>query len=280
MSSFWKVVHQRVIKETVDSLKLTREQVALRVLGCAIFIVAGWFFFGRTANDLWEGLRNTLIWSLGIPIVILPFFYAYKYLTLPTKMWNESEEKIKALSEGRPNLKLAYGNGTTSDRGNHKMTYVNAISEGAGDVMGAQVVIDQSMFRARGSDKWVPTRISTRHIMSWTNVPDDPNRRREKYGPRQISQGHNTVDFITCPAINDRGDIWVDDKGRKAFVFRIDPDHFRAVFPVFIELGTYRFVMQLSDPNVLDSPRLTLLVEWDGQTATIQSEDGQVLEII
>jgi hypothetical protein len=272
MPSFWKVVHQRAIKETVDTLKLTREQVALKVFGCAIFIFAGWVFFGRTANDLWEGLRNTLIWSLGIPIVILPVFYAYKYLTLPTKMWNESEEKIRKVSEGRPSLKLAYGNGKTSDRGNHKMTYVNAISEGAGDVMAARVLLDEVMFKAPGSDKWVPTQINTRHIMSWTNVPDDPNRRGEKYGPRQISQGDNTVDFITCPAM--------DDKGRKAFVFRIDPDHFRAVFPVFIELGTYRFVMQLSAPNVLDPPRLTLLVEWDGQTATIQSEDGQVLETI
>jgi hypothetical protein len=187
-------------------------------------------------------------------------------------MWNESEDKIRKLSEGRPSLKLAYGNGKTSNRGNHKMTYVNAISEGAGDVMGARVLLDEVMFKARGSDKWVPTRINTRHIMSWTNVPDDPNRRGEKYGPRQISQGDNTVDFITCPA--------VDDKGRRAFVFRIDPDHFRAVFPVFIEPGTYRFVMQLSAPNVLDPPRLTLLVEWDGQTATIQSEDGQVLETI
>src|SRR5260370_38451619 len=102
MSSFWKVVHQRVLKEAVDSLKLTREQVALTVLGYVIFIVVGLFFFGRTANDLWEGLRNTLIWSLGIPIVILPVFYAYKYLTLPTKMWNESEEKIRKVSEGRP----------------------------------------------------------------------------------------------------------------------------------------------------------------------------------
>jgi hypothetical protein len=36
----------------------------------------------------------------------------------------------------------------------------------------------------------------------------------------------------------------------------------------------------LSAPIVLDPPRLTLLVEWDGQTATIQSEDGQVLETI
>jgi hypothetical protein len=266
MPSFWKVVHQRAIKETVDTLKLTREQLALKVFGYAIFIVAGWVFFGRTANDLWEGLRNTLIWSLGIPMVILPFFYAYKYLTLPTKMWNESEEKIKALSEGRPSLKLAYGNGKTSDRGNHKMTYVNAISEGAGDVMGAQVVIDQSMFRARGSDRWVPTTINTRHIMSWANVPDG---RPEKYAPRQISKGDNTVDFVTCPVINGKGSIAVDDKGRKAFVFRIDPDHFRAVFPAFFEFGTYRFVMQLSAPNVLDPPRLTLLVEWDGQTATI-----------
>jgi hypothetical protein len=201
MSSFWKVVRQRVIKETVDSLKLTREQIAIRALGYAIFIFLAWFFFGRTANDLWEGLRNTLIWSF-IPIVILPFVYLWKHLTVPTKMWNESEEKIRRLSEGRPSLKLAYGNGKTSDRGNHKMTYVNALSEGGGDVVGAQVVIDQSMFRARGSDKWVPTKINTRHIMSWTNVPDDPTRRGEKYGPRQISQGDNTVDFITCPAIH------------------------------------------------------------------------------
>jgi len=113
MSSFWKAVHQRAIKETIDALKLTREQLALKVLGYAIFIFVGWFLFGRTANDLWEGLRNTLIWSLGIPIVILPIFYAYKYLTLPRKMWNELEEKIKALSEGRPSLKLAYGTGMT-----------------------------------------------------------------------------------------------------------------------------------------------------------------------
>jgi hypothetical protein len=153
MSSFWKVVHQRVLKETLDTLKLTREQVALKVLGYAIFIVAGWVLFGRTANDLWEGLRNTLIWSLGIPIVSLLFVYAYKYLTLPTKMWNELEEKIRKLSEGRPSLKLAYGNGKTSDRGNHKMTYVNALSEGGGDVVGARVLLDQSMFKARGSDR-------------------------------------------------------------------------------------------------------------------------------
>jgi len=272
MSSFWKVVHQRVIKETVDSLKLTREQIVIRILGYAIFVLVCWLFLGWTQKDLWEALRNPILWAFGIPIVSLPFVYVWKYLTLPTKVWNESEEKIRKLSEGRPSLKLAYGNDKTSDRGNHKMTYVNAISEGAGDVMGARVLLDEVMFKARGSDKWVPTRINTRHIMSWTNVPDDPNRRGEKYGPRQISHGDNTVDFITCPAM--------DDKGRKAFVFRIDPDHFRAVFPVFIELGTYRFVMQLSAPNVLDPPRLTLLVEWDGQTATIQSEDGQVLETI
>ncbi len=272
MSSFWKVVHQRVIKETVDSLKLTREQIVIRILGYAIFVLVCWLFLGWTQKDLWEALRNPILWAFGIPIVSLPFVYMWKYLTLPTKMWNESEDKIRKLSEGRPSLKLAYGNGKTSNRGNHKMTYVNAISEGAGDVMGARVLLDEVMFKARGSDKWVPTRINTRHIMSWTNVPDDPNRRGEKYGPRQISQGDNTVDFITCPA--------VDDKGRRAFVFRIDPDHFRAVFPVFIEPGTYRFVMQLSAPNVLDPPRLTLLVEWDGQTATIQSEDGQVLETI
>jgi hypothetical protein len=185
MSNFWKVVHQRARKETIDTLKLTREQLALKVLGYAIFIVVGWFLLGSTANDLWKGLRNTLVWSLGIPIVILPSFYAYKYLTLPTKMWNELEQKIKALSEGRPSLKLAYGNGKTSNRGNHKMTYVNALSEGGGDVVGAQVVIDQSMFRARGSDRWVPTRINARHIMSWANVPDG---RPEKYAPTPVCQ--------------------------------------------------------------------------------------------
>jgi len=187
-------------------------------------------------------------------------------------MWNESEEKIRKLSEGRPSLKLAYGNGKTSDRGNHKMTYVNAISEGAGDVMGARVLLDEVMFKASGSDRWVPTRINARHNMSWANVPDDPNRRGEKYGPLQISQGDNIVDFITCPVVDDRRNI--------GFVFRIDPDHFQAVFPVFFEPGTYKFVMQLSAPNVLDPPRLTLLVEWNGQTATNRSEDGQVLETI
>ena len=88
------------------------------------------------------------------------------------------------------------------------------------------------------------------------------------------------VDFITCPAVNDQGGIWDDGQGRRAFVFRIDPDHFKAVFPVLSDPGTYMFVIQLSAPNVLDSPRLTLLVEWDGQTATIQSEDGQVLETV
>lgn len=90
---------------------------------------------------------------------------------------------VRTLSEGTPSLKLAYGNEKTSDRGNHKMTYVNAISESDGDVVGAQVVIDKSMFKARGSDKWVPTRINARHIMSWANVPDG---RPEKYAPRQI----------------------------------------------------------------------------------------------
>jgi hypothetical protein len=54
------------------------------------------------------------------------------------------------------------------------------------DVAGAQVVIDQSMFRARGSARWVPTRIHTRHIMSWANVRDG---HPEKYAPRQISKG-------------------------------------------------------------------------------------------
>jgi hypothetical protein len=39
----------------------------------------------------------------------------------------------------------------------------------------------------------------------------------------------------------DKGDIAVDGRGRKAFIFRIDPDHFQAVFPVFFEPGTYRF---------------------------------------
>jgi hypothetical protein len=68
----------------------------------------------------------------------------------------------------------------------------------------------------------------------------------------------------------------VDDEGGKAFVFGITS----RLSSLFFELGTYRFVMQLSAPNVLDPPRLTLLVEWDGQTATIQSEDGQVLETI
>jgi hypothetical protein len=277
MSSFWKVVHQRVIKETVDSLKLTRGQIVIRILGYAIFVLVCWLFLGWTQKDLWEALRNPILWAFGIPIVSLPFVYVWKYLTLPTKMWNESEEKIRKLSEGRPSLKLAYGNGKTSDRGNHKMTYVNALSEGGGDVVGAQVVIDQSMFRARGSDRWVPTRINTRHIMSWANVPDG---RPNKYAPRQISKGDNTVDFITCPVVDNTGNIALDDQRRHGFVFRIDPDHFRAVFPVFFEPGTYKFVMQLSAPNVLDPPRLTLLVEWDGQTATIQSEDGQVLETI
>ena len=167
-------------------------------------------------------------------------------------------------------LKLAYGSEQISDRGNHKMTYVNAVSEGPGDVMGARVLVNNVMFRARGSTSWVQTRINTRHIMSWTNVPDDPNRRGEKYGPRQISQGDNTVDFITCPAINNQGGIWVDNQGRRAFMLRIDPDHFHAVYPIFSDPGTYKFVMQLSAPNVSSSPRLTLLVEWDGQRATHQ----------
>jgi hypothetical protein len=187
---------------------------------------------------------------------------------------------VKMLSEGIPSLKLAYGMGITSDRGNHKMTYVNAISEGPGDVMGARVLVNKVIFRARGSTSWVPTRINTRHIMSWTNVPDDPNRRGEKYGPRQISQGDNTVDFITCPVVNNQGAIWVDNQGRRAFMLRIDPDHFDNVFPVFPDAGTYKFVMQLSALHVLDSPRLTLLVEWDGMRATIKSEDGLVLEIV
>jgi hypothetical protein len=190
---------------------------------------------------------------------------------------SEKPSFVGTLSEGTPRLKLAYGNDRTSDRGNHKMAYVNGISEGDGDVVGAQVVIDKSMFKARGSDKWVRTRITARHIMSWANVPDG---RPEKYAPRQIAKGDNIVDFITCPAVNDQGEIWVDSQGRRAFVFRIDPDHFKAVFPVFSDEGTYSFVMQFSAPNVLQPPTLTLLVEWDGQKATIQSEDDQVLEIV
>jgi hypothetical protein len=280
MESFWKIVHKRALKETCDALKLTREQIVLTALKYGAFVLVGFAFFAMTLTDLWSAIQNSLIMAIVIPIVCFLPVYVFKYLPLPTKMWNESEERIRTLSEGRPSLKLAYGKAKTSDRGNHKMTYVNAISEGAGDVMGARVLINEVMFRTSGSDRWVPTTINTRHIMSWTNVPDDPNRRGEKYGPRQLSQGDNTVDFITCPAINDQGGIYLDGQGRRAFLFRIDPDHAQVVSNVFSEHGTYRFVFQLSAPNVLDPPRLTLLVEWDGQTATIRSEDGQVLETV
>ena len=71
MSSFWKVVHQRVIKETVDSLKLTREQIVIRILGYAIFVLVCWLFLSWTQKDLWEALRNPILWAFGIPIVSL-----------------------------------------------------------------------------------------------------------------------------------------------------------------------------------------------------------------
>jgi hypothetical protein len=275
MSSFWKVVHQRALKETAEALKLTRDQIVITALKYGIFVLVGFFLVSITLKDLWSAIQNSLILAIGIPIVLFIPIYMYKCWTLPAKMWDEVQEENRSLSEGRPRLKLEYGK--TLDRGNHRMTYVNALSEGGGDVVSAQVVIDQSIFRARGSDRWMPTRINTRHIMSWANVADG---RPEKYAPRQISKGDNTVDFITCPVVDDKGNIALDDQRRQGFVFRIDPGHFQAVFPVFFEPGTYKFVMQLSAPNVLEPPRLTLLVEWDGETATIQSEDGQVLETI
>jgi hypothetical protein len=80
--------------------------------------------------------------------------------------------------------------------------------------------------------------------------------------------------------LDDKGNVMLDEQGRRAFMLRIDPDHFQAVWPVFSEPGTYSFVMQLSAPDALNPLRLKLLVQWDGQTGTIQSEDGQVLETI
>jgi hypothetical protein len=279
MSEFRRLVRQHAWKETVEALKLTREQIAITLLKYLAVVAIGFVYFSMTAGDLWKAFQSSIVLTLAIPIVLLLPFFLYKRWTLPSKMWDEAQEKITELSQGRPNLRLVYEVGA-ADRGNHKMTFLNAISEGTDDVMDVRVLINEVRFKAAGSETWALTSIRTRHIMSWTNVPDDPNRRAEKYGARQLSQGDNTVDFITSPAINTQGRIYLDALGRRAFLFRIDPAHAQVVNNAFADHGTYKFVMQVSAPNILNPPRLTLLVEWDGQFAIIKSKDERVLETI
>jgi hypothetical protein len=65
---------------------------------------------------------------------------------------------------------------------------------------------------------------------------------------------------------------------RIGFDIRIDPRQRGNVDPFFSAPGTYRFVMQISAPDVEEPTKLTFFADWNGQNLEIRSDSGEVLE--
>jgi hypothetical protein len=280
MSEFWRLAHQRALDETRKALKI-RERIISILVGLAVWWLLVWYFFGGIQDFGKDVIRLAVLFL--VPILTYPITYGIKLVEEAAKMYKEVTEdrddkgrQLEALRNARTRLTLSYTPNTSVNRGNHSMTHINAMHEG--DDVRAQIRIVESRFRATGSETWVNTDIRASHNMSWGHLDED---NPEKYSSTLLSGGVNElVDFITCPAVDNFGVVRLDNRGRRGFTFRLHPRVAAVVQTVFYEPGTYRFSMRLSASGVRDQATLTLLVDWDGQTATIRSEDGQVLETI
>jgi hypothetical protein len=205
-----------------------------------------------------------------------------QFIQEPAQIFFAQKDKIKNLEDqlhvaknaaGKPHIRLSYAKPETRTLGGgSKATYLYATNEGKNDVTGAQVKIEESLFRRNGSDKWENTSILARHNMSWGDKADnDP----QKYAPIQLAPGSEIIDFIEGP-------IKITYNSGQEFIgfrIRIDPRLWRNVNPNFVEPGTYKFGIQIS---ALDAEKhnLGVLIDWDGKQLIIRCEDdpSQVLE--
>jgi hypothetical protein len=137
------------------------------------------------------------------------------------------------------------------------------------------------MFKSKGSDVWEGTSIVARPNMSWGSLPDGNEK---KYSAWDLTPGKEIIDFISGPRTSNTisGIKAADNVPHLGFAIRIDPKQRKHVNPFFWRFGTYKFVMQVSAPNVDKTGKLTLLVDWDGQKITIRSdgERTQILDVI
>jgi hypothetical protein len=110
-----------------------------------------------------------------------------------------------------------------------------------------------------------------------------PDGNEAKYSAWYLPPGKEIIDFISGPRrSNTISNIGVHNVPHLGFAIRIDPDQRAHVNPFFWRSGTYKFVMQVSAPNVDKPGRLTLFVDWDGQKITIRSHEdpSQILDVI
>ena len=139
---------------------------------------------------------------------------------------------------------------------------------GGGDITGVQVKIDEAVFKSDGSNVWEGTSIVARPNMSWGSLPDGD---AAKYSTWSLPHGKEIIDFISGPRRS-------NNDPHLGFAIRIDPRQRMHVNPFFWRPGTYKFVMQISAPNVEKPGKLTLFVDWDGQKVKIRS-DGDPTQI-
>jgi hypothetical protein len=251
-------------------------------------VLAG-FVFGFTYlfKTMFEGLLYTWVLKqldkyLGVPeaeviaklseigvalfAAVALVYFLYQYIAATFR--REAEAEINK----KQRLKLSFAADKTQKRVNgSKLTYLYATNEGQNDVSGVQVKIEEARFRSTNSDKWVGTSIVARTNMSWGHLPDgDPH----KYSTIQLAPGSEILDFINGPL------LFHNPNGLPVpgFAIRVDPTH-AGIDPRFGELGTYKFVIQLSALDIAQPEKLTLFADWDGKRLLIRADDsGQVLE--
>jgi hypothetical protein len=228
-------------------------------------------------STIWGAAIYTAISTAACVILAFAVIFVGRLLVAPVRLYWAERDKAETLLKkeaSKPRIKLSYAKPETRNLGGgSRATYLYATNEGKTDVAGAQVKIEESLFRRMGSDTWENTSILVRHNMSWGDKADDDS---QKYAPIQLASGSEIIDFIEGPInITNRstGQTFI------GFRIRIDPRLWRNVNPIFVEAGTYKFGMQIS---ALDAERdnLSLLVDWNGKQLVIRSdqEPGQVLE--
>jgi hypothetical protein len=216
----------------------------------------------------------TAISAVACVLLAFAVIFVGRLLFAPVHLYWAERDRADLLSEKearKPRLRLNYAAEKTQKRsGGSKQSFLFAINESGSDVSGAQVKIEEAKFRRRGADLWEGTSIVARTNMSWGFVPEEDS---QKYGTVPLAPGKEPIDFITGPV-----PILLANRGRVGFKIRIDPRHLGNVIPFFWEAGTYRFEMQISATDA-ERAKLTLFVDWDGQTMTIRSENpDQILE--
>ena len=280
MPKLWKLAHQRASKEAREALKLTVDKIVIGTIVVCVWLFFVWKFEG--GDEGWKATRAKLLAASAI-LLIFPFWYAVKFIASLSKIYDEATNKldeatnqIKELSDRldrQPHLRLSYAADKTVRRGNGlDQTFLYAENEGGGDIVGVQVKIDEAMFKSKELNAWEGTSIVARPNMSWGSLPDG---HADKYSATSLPHGKEIIDFISGPRR-------YNSEPQLGFAIRIDPRQREHVNPFFWKSGTYKFVMQVSAPDVDKPGRLTLFVDWDGQRVTIRSDEDatQSLDII